>query len=313
MPAITHWFRLLLPIKLSLNSTIRLETALGMCFTPPLLSLYLSLLRNPLKRSRFSTYITMKKKKDVNPLRALWQKMIIDGNMSIIAKRYRMKIDLPVNGCDYTEESYEDWYKKHIGNSKIKEQKRIDICTQFCDEVIQKISPRYFVDEIKLRLLLINFFFNGSIDLKSITSENGLLGVFKTLWIKGGKRRFPSGKIEDGVYIKIGPYSSIDSIKKYVTRNTKLIKENQKVFLYSKNLPPSIKLYSSKNYERDTKIELFNQFTKQDLKDFGVDKIYKEEQIAFIMNNKYGYKEVDDNIVKIALHRRRRAKNSLLK
>jgi hypothetical protein len=169
------------------------------------------------------------------------------------------------------------------------------------------------VSETKLRLLLINFFFNGSIETETITLDDGLFGVFETLLIENEKRRFPKEKIRDGIYIKIGPYSSIDSIKKYIIKNTKLIKEIQEGFLLSKKLPLSFKLYSSKNHNRDTKIERLNSFTKQDLKElFCMNNEYKESQIACIMN-RWGYKEVDDKIVKIVLNRRRKAKNQYLK
>lgn len=271
---------------------------------------------NVLKFRKIKIKMKMKKGRVVNPLQTLWQKIILDRNIFEIAKKYRRQLNLPEGGCTKLGQ-YKRWLKKNIGDDQEKELQRQKICHQFCDEITRKI-PKYFVKEVPLKLVLISFFFNGSADYDRI-EKDGAFTMFETIAVIDGKPAFSSKEIiEDGVYIKIGPYSSVDSIKEFVDKKNSLIKSVQEIFLLSKKLPTSIKLYNSPNYERDNWIEFLNSWSKEHLKKFAEKHgyqgtgygAYKEALIAFIVT-KMGDK-VTAETVKVALHRRKKQKNKFL-
>ena len=252
----------------------------------------------------------MKKKKDSNPFLALWQKIILDGRIDDIAQKYRLQINLPKDGCRELEK-YEKWYTEHIGQNDTLEQRRRTVCQKFCDEIVNKLPTHYYVDRQDFNSSLIQFFLLGNLDWEKITEE-GASTMFSILLVNESKDFFSSKKMEDGIYIKIGPHSSIQNIQKFLSKKSSLIKSYQDAFLRIKKSPQGLKLYSSKNQGRDEFIQHLSETTRLERIELGAKKDYKEEQIAYLMK-KVGCKNMTAEKVKIILHRRRKAKNSFLK
>lgn len=230
-----------------------------------------------------------------NNVLAFWQKTLLDAKVITLAKKFRKEFGVPINGFESFEE-FEKWRLNNVEKNE-NDQRRIDNFNEFVQEAEKFVSHKGIVTDVHFRLMLADFFYCGTVEMKTLE-----------------KAKYSEFKVEifdDGVYIKIGPYSPIDQIKKYILSNSSLIKSAQKGYRLRENLSSQKKFKLYKNFNRDRDISIVNGFGTKELRESGAVGTYKHDLIANLMK-KIGYKGVlNGEIVKIALQRRRKMTKAL--
>ena len=122
-------------------------------------------------------------------------------------------------------------------------------------------------------------------------------------------RGFSSFKegLEDGVYIKIGPRTSINHIKEYLRTNGKRVRDAQRLFLKVTKVPLAKKPKLHGNFKRDNWIASLSEWSRSELKSFGGVGQTKYAMISHLMRL-IGYNKgiMNPDIVKMAIQRRRK-------
>ncbi len=252
----------------------------------------------------------LKKNEENNPVLSLWHRVILDGRIYKLAIKFREKLKMPNNGFLSSDE-FETWHKKVIKSKK--ELNRKTTTNKFIEESKRIIPYEGLLKELHFRMIMIEFFYHNNVDDEQLNEmKYSGMGVYM---IKNNKK-FHSyeEKIEDGVYIKIKSFSTIDDIQKYIEENRKLIKEVLELYSKSQNLIKPKKIKKSLNFKRDGMIIDLNYYTVKGIKEtFGIKHMYfgneikkmdKYQAISLLMNT-IGYEKVNPDIVKAVIQRRK--------
>jgi len=209
---------------------------------------------------------------------------------------------MPRDGFD----SYEDFQKwrSEIIKNEGSDKGRVENFNEFEEEAKKVVSYRGILSEYAFRRILIDFFyFNEPSEEILNSSKYSELGVSI---IKDNRRH--GENIDDSVYIKIGAYTPIDSIKKYIEESRELIRSAQTLFAATKKLPKPKKQKSRKNFNRDNLVMFFVELSTKELKEFTPELnargIYREKRIAEMMK-KCG-QSIKPEAVKTVTQRRRK-------
>lgn len=244
-----------------------------------------------------------------NLVKSFWQSMYIDGRIIALALDFRLKIGMPEKGFATTEE-WERW-RKETEEKYGTDQTRIDNFNEFEKEV-KEIYPHIGVlSDMGFRQLLIIYFIYNSLENEDF--EKIRFSEFDVITVKNHQPvLYLKEKLQDGVYIKIGPKTSIIQFKNYLNMNSKWIKAVQKHFL-EMTKPPLVKhVKSHPNFGRDNMIVWLNRLSKKELEeDMGGFGNTKEAVIASIIRDITKKKIINSGIVKTVLLRRRRAVKEL--
>lgn len=246
--------------------------------------------------------------KDNNRVLAFWQNILSEGKIYSIAKKFRKDFDMPNSGFVFWDE-FEAWRKKNSKNQNW-EENRIKNCHDFIKNIKENILFAGIISDHAFSQILIEFYYFNNVHKDELLKKQ--YSEFNVVLMQNGKKICTSSpELDDGVYIKIGSYSPINHIKKYVENNASLIRDAQAYWSLGKeNLPPK-KLKVHKNWGRDKDILFFNLYTKEELKKHGVRGTYKEDMIAEIMKQ-CGYRGVMNGlVVKTVIQRMRKMTNAL--
>lgn len=244
-------------------------------------------------------------KKENNSVIALWQRAILNGGIAKLAIEFRKKVGVPVNGFN-SPEDFSIWDKQCENNKN--EEKIGTSINLYLEESKKIIHYEGILEELSFQILALKFLFNNKIEEEYLDSlKNSGAGV---IIVKQGRKfskhlKESIGEVEDGVYIKIKPFSTISSILKYVEDKKLFIKDSLKVYAENSNLKKPKRMKVSSNFERDRAILLLNSYSKKELeKKFDVKTPYKDQTISFLMRIR-GEKEVTQSIVKSVKERRK--------
>jgi len=240
-----------------------------------------------------------------NPIFALWQRVILDGRIYELARECRKNINIPENGFS-SDEEFNIWYKR-FEDKKL--SSIIESNTKFFTEKLKEIIPyNGIISETSFSMLMIRFLINNKIEDEYLDLlKNSGMGVkiiknSKT-YNKYGKEFF--GEIEDGVYIKLKPFSTIESILKYIEDNKSLIRNSLKTYTENANLEKPKRIKNSSHFKRDSMILALDEYSKKEIeKNFNIKAKYKEMAISLLMKA-MGEKRVTSSIVKAVKQRRK--------
>ncbi len=240
-----------------------------------------------------------------NLVRSFWQKTLLDAKIITLAYKFRKKFNIPRDGFDSYEE-FQKWRSKIIkaeGNDK----KRINNFNNFEKEVKKVVLYRGILSERAFRRMLVEFYYYNEISKETL--DDVKYSEYDIVIIEKNRQMFNiNKKNKDGIYIKIGPYTPIYDIKKYIQDNSKVIRSAQDIFAAIKKIPKPNKLKSYKNFNRDSTIVSWNRLGTEQLKVATPDLIptaYKEDRIAHALN-KYRHFNINSGIVKSVIQRRRK-------
>ncbi len=232
---------------------------------------------------------------------SFWHKVLLDGRISKIVIDFRKKIGVPDNGFS-SSNSHNAWLKKFLKTRK--DSERISVIYDFIGEM-KKIVPYVgILKEVHFKMLMIEFFYYNSIEDEMLESMK--YSEMEVVLIKDGTKRFSGSKeISDGVYIKIGPFTTKDLLKNFIDERKKLIKEFQDLFMALNGISKIKKPKNSDNFKRDLMILALDEYSKKEIEEyFGIKADYKETAISLLMNE-MGIKGVTQSIVKSVKKRRK--------
>lgn len=236
-----------------------------------------------------------------NPVLALWQRVILDGCVHELAREFREKLKMPLDGF-HPPSDYKIWYKKHHKDSNTE-----ILFSNFVKESKKIIPYKGVIDDTHLDMILINLICNNNTDydyLNSIKNSGMDIKIIKDSKIFNPRTKEYAEDIKDGVYIKLKPFSTIDSILKYVENNKILIRKSLKEFNESSNLKKPKKNKISSNFERDSTILIIDEWSKKEIeRNFNIKADYKDMAISLLMRG-MGEK-VTSSIVKSVKQRRK--------
>ena len=251
-----------------------------------------------------------KNKSKSNIVAALWQNALLDAKIITLAKKFRKKFGIPTSGFLSHEEF--DEFRSEMAIKYGNDQARIDNFNSFEVEA-KKIFPyRGIIADMDFRQMLIMYYFFDKIDDKYLEEKKYSNTDVKIIWdrMSGVGLKEP---VEDGIYIKIGPYTPIDHIKEFVGEKSEMIKKAQELFRAKEKLPPPKKIKLHGHIRRDNMIHALNDFSSKELREFGVQGTYKEQLIGYLME-KLGFSGViNGGVVKSVLQRRRKMMRALSK
>lgn len=239
--------------------------------------------------------------RDNNPVLALWQRVILDGRIYKLARECRKKIGIPENGFNSFDE-FDIWIKKI--DSKIESETTLFI------EKSKKIIPyEGIITDNSFRYLMMEFLIYDKIKDGHFSSlNNSGMGV---KIIKDSKIFYPKlkeyiGEIEDGVYVKIKPFSTIDGILKYIENNKDLIRNSLKDYAESAKLTKPKRIKASSHFQRDFMILMVDdEYSKKEIEEnYNIKADYKDMAIARLISIKVE-KGVTSSIVKAVKQRRK--------
>ena len=244
-----------------------------------------------------------------NSVEAFWQTILLDGEIFNIAGKFREQIGMPAGGFVY-EQEWEKWREGNIKKDSHWEEKRKENALAFIRSIKGKYSYyKGILEDWNFTAMLTEFYhFNN---ISDETLQKYLYSGFDVFVIKNNKRvLFASMGINDGVYIKINPSASIDSVTKYIKDNKSHIRWVQENFRLLENIPVK-KLKIHKDFKRDDLIVFLYGLDKKELEGFegvgrGVKGGDKENLIAIMMNERFGFKGVTTEMVRIVIQRRRK-------
>jgi len=243
----------------------------------------------------------IKKAKDNNPVLALWQGVLLDGRIYKLAKIWRKEIGIPAI-CFDSSKDFEVWHEK-VKESK-KESERISKSHKFIEESKSIIPYQGVLNEIHFSMLMLDFLYYGEVDTEDFKDwKYSQMGV---LIIKDNKKFLDFSKeIEDGVYIKVGSFSKIYHILKYIDKKRDLIEATQKTYTEIAKIKKPKKIKMRVDFKKDEKILFLNQLSKKDIKEyFNPYGKGKYEMISDVMK-KNGYKDIKIGAVRAVIQRRK--------
>lgn len=245
----------------------------------------------------------MKTSKHTNLVRSFWQNVQIDGRVITLAKQFRTKIGMPTKGFETTDE-LEQW-KEELRKKNGSDDARVSNFNDFEKEV-QKILPHVGVlsDDAFRKLLILYYYYNSIVDEDF---ENVRFSEFKIVAIEDNQPIiFRKDGLEDGVYIKIGPKTSIKQIKEFLDAKSSGIRDAQKFFLDMTKPTLVQKLKLHPNFARDNMIIWLNRLDKEALEEIGGFGNTKEAVIANVVRDITNKKKiVNSGVVKTVIQRRR--------
>ena len=229
--------------------------------------------------------------------------MYIDGRIITLARRFRSEIGMPEKGFDTTEE-FDKW-REQLKTKYGSDQTRIDNFNEFDNEV-EKVQPHVgILSDVAFRRLLIIYYYYNSIEDEDF--EEVRFSEFNVVIVKNNKPAFfGKEKLKDGVYIKIGPKSSIKHLKEFLQSNSKLIKSAQGHFIDMTKPSLVKKIKAHPNFSRDNMIIWLSRLDKETLEEIGGFGNTKEEVIANVVRDVTNKKKiVNSGVVKTVIQRRR--------
>lgn len=248
--------------------------------------------------------------KDNNRVLAFWQNILSEGKIYSIAKKFRKGFDMPNSGFDYSDD-FEAWREQNNKNLNW-EKERIKNCHDFVKNIKANILFEEIISDLAFSQILIEFYYFNKVREDILFEKQ--YSEFNIELVENGKKICSlDSHLDDGIYIKIGAFSPVDRIKKYIENNASLIRSAQNYFSCVKKILPPKKLKVYKNWERDKNILFFNLYTKEELKKHGVHGAYKEDMIAEIMKQ-CGHKGVINGaVVKSVIQRKRKMTQAMQK
>ena len=244
-----------------------------------------------------------KKQGGNNPAVTLWQNVLLNAEIITLAKKFRKEFGVPEKGFT-SYEKFKKWQEELI-KKEGDDKKRINNFNAFAEEAKNIVSYRGTLSDLAFRKILIDFYYFNEVDHEILNdTKYSELGVDILIDNTG----FAGKNIEDGVYIKIGPHTPIQTIKQYIQDKKSLIRSAQELFAKSRKIPKPGKQKWQKNFERDDRIMSLNELSNKELRPLTPDlrpNAYKEERIAEIMTN-LGWQGVNSGVVKTVIQRRRK-------
>ncbi len=154
------------------------------------------------------------------------------------------------------------------------------------------------------RQLLIPYFYYNEIEDDEF--EELKFSELDVVIIMDGKP-FLRENLENGVYIKIGPRTSVEQIKAYLVKNRPVITSAQKLIFDGKQIPLARKPKLYRNFKRDRNIAILARYSKKTLHEFGGKGNTKEEVIADLLKQTGFNKGIlNSGVVKMVIQRRRK-------
>ncbi len=238
-----------------------------------------------------------------NPVLALWQRVILDGRVIALAKEFRKKLNIPDNGFK-SDKEFDIWIRKV---DSILEPE-----TKFFIEKSRKIVPyEGILTDNSFKYLIFKYLINGKIENEDLNSLK--YSGMRIVTIKDRKLFYPPlketiGEIDDGVYIKIKDFSTIDNILKYIQNNKAFIRNSLKVYAESKKLIKPKRMKVSSNFYRDMKILFYNQYSKKELEGRSGIKAKDKNILISLIMKEFGYiaegeADINTDIIKIVKQR----------
>lgn len=245
---------------------------------------------------------------------ALWQRVILDGRIYKLAREFRKKIEMPENGFDLSDSQY----KFNIWHKKFKKKNKSSLpelsITNFIEKAKEIIPYRGIITDSSFDYLMMNFLIFDKVkddDLNSLNNSGMDISI-----IKDGKSLSLYGmehagkeygkKVENGVYLKIAPFSTIDKILKYIENKKTLIKKSLKIYTENIKLEKPRRFKTSSHFNRDFMIlKVDDMFSKKEIEEkFNIKADYKDIAIARLIDAKVE-KGVTPSIVKAVKQRRK--------
>lgn len=238
-----------------------------------------------------------------NPVIALWQKVILDGRIPNLARQYRLKIGIPAYGFD-TFEEFDVW---HNELEKTKSREILDKnLSCFTDDLKSIIPYEGIIQENSFKFFMFKFLIFGKIENEDLISlRDSGMGI---VTVKNSKLFYPPtkrivGEVDDGVYLKIKDFSTIQSIIEYIESNKDHLRNSLEIYAKSEGLIKPKRIKSSLNFERDKRILALSKYPKRILEEvFNVKGEYKYTVISKLLNM-HGYKGVTSSIVRAVQQR----------
>ncbi|MEK7187828.1 MAG: hypothetical protein AAB691_03220 [Patescibacteria group bacterium] len=250
------------------------------------------------------------KREKTSPAVSFWQRLLLEAKIITLAKEYRRRFEIPVRGFSSFED-FERWRREGIKKNG-SDKGRIANFNQFEAEA-KKIAPyRGVLSDQAFRKILVDFYYLNELSEETLDSAGH--SELKVKIINEGKQSIYDKNIEGGVYIKIGAYTPISVIKKFVQDKKDLIRSAQEIFAATEKISKPPKLKSHINFKRDELVSLINDLGTEELRKLTPDLrgrgIYKEHRIVEILRA-FGYPKMSVDNIKAVLQRRRRMDRAL--
>lgn len=250
-----------------------------------------------------------KSSKQTNLVKSFWQNVRIDGRVMNLAEQFRIKINMPAKGFESTD-NFEQW-KEDLCKENGSDDARVNNFNDFETEVTKTVPHIGVLSDMAFRKLLIIFYYYNSIEDEDY--EDLRFSEFEVVTIEDNQPIiFHKAGIKDGVYIKIGPKTSIKQIKEFLDAKSARIRDAQRFFLDVTKPVLVQKLKSHPNFARDNMMVWLNRLDKKALEEIGGFGNTKEEIIANIIKDVTNHKKIlNSGVVKTVLQRRRKMNRTL--
>lgn len=232
-----------------------------------------------------------------------WNKALksFDGN---IINEGRLKLGIPKNGFKNQEE-FDTWdnnnqfYENRL-NIQPKSGKGRVLLDDF-EGLVESISKMSQHINNGFYLAIWEHVFYDEVSEKTLIESNS--SGCEVIFINKSSENF----VDDGVYVKIGPHSNTSDIKDFLHKNTRFIKDLQKIYKAENNVGKIINT-KSEFFERNKFVKFLNSKSIYDLQTFlnfgsEIKDAYLEKQRHFLgarIMTKIGYKMTPDNFKSIA-------------
>ena len=229
-------------------------------------------------RLKKNQYMRFKKK---NGVRVLWDQMKRSDKFLPIILKYRKEFGIPEDGFN-GDQSYVSWISSNLDGTK--DSHKWDIA-DFYNEMTELIDKKHkehwkLLVGVECSYLLQKEKYWASFD-ESLNMLNISEIRFFVLTDQTEKE-----KLEDGFYIKIGPYTGVTEFKEFITDSALDIRECQQELIQKLGLPMTIpRIRPATKAERDKEVFKLSRLTKQQLVELGAPSLrYKTAQIASFLN-----------------------------
>jgi len=225
-------------------------------------------------------------KKESNKLRALLQNILIDRKPQITQEKSKKIAGIPQRGLPKMI-SLAQWLQDKKSS---KDEAAIKAFFDFVNVVRGRMPYEELISDSDLNLVLWHLFAYNGLPIDSMAEEMRfslfdvlLVNNKKLLSVDTGTPRH----VEDGIYIKISPGASLESIKKFISLYGDIIKNFQKEYLKRKKVKKKMPLKYRPNFIRDMHVIHVMWLPKKRLEEMVGHKVdYKEIAAAEILSNR---------------------------
>ena len=242
-----------------------------------------------------------KNDKGSNPALSMWQKVSLDGRIFKLAVEYRKKLGIPDYGFNSLEES--DLWIENI-KAEGRDKEIIKVIDNFIEESGKIVPYRGVLKESDFRSLMIEVFYSNEVSDEVL--DRMKYSEMKVLIIKDGEDiGHGKGDVLDGVYIRLGTFSTIESILSFVASKKALIRSCLGLYRNIRNISKPKRTKATNNFKRDKMIIDLDDYSKREIEEyFDIKRKYKDDAISAMMKE-MGYKGITGYVVKSVLHRRK--------